>query len=128
MTAGHLSRDPAKLLSNKKIREFLEHAGQYFDHIIIDTPPVMGFADTLILAPAVDGIVFVVDESNMEKMKIEDSLNQMMRINPNVLGFVVTKATTDIISNDYYKNYYAENRKKKSKFSIFRKKKKADKS
>ena len=128
MTAGHLSRDPAKLLSNKKIREFLEHASQYFDHIIIDTPPVIGFADTLILAPTVDGIVFVVDESNMDKVKIEDSLNQMMRINPNILGFIVTKAKTDVISNDYYKKYYAEKRGKKSKFSLFGKKNKAAKS
>jgi capsular exopolysaccharide synthesis family protein len=129
MTAGHLSRDPAKLLSNKKIREFLEHASQYFDHIIIDTPPVIGFADTFILAPTVDGIVFVVDESNMEKNKIEDSLNQMMRINTNILGFIVTKAKIDIVSNDYYKNYYAKNRGKKSKFSsIFGKKDKASKS
>ena len=129
MTAGHLSRDPAKLLSSKKITEFLEHAGQYFDHIIIDTPPVIGFADTLILAPAVDGIIFIVDESNMEKNKIEDSLNQMMRINQNILGFVVTKAKTDIISNDYYKDYYAANRPKKSKFSgLFGSKNKAAKS
>jgi Mrp family chromosome partitioning ATPase len=116
MTAGHLSRDPAKLLASKKLTTFLTHASEYFDQIIIDTPPVIGFADTLILASAVDGVLFIVDEKNMDKDKIQNSLAQLSRIRKNILGFVVTKAKQDVLSNDYYKEYYASRNKKKGLF------------
>ncbi len=116
MTAGHLSRDPTKLLASKKLANFLTHASEYFDQIIIDTPPVIGFADTLILASAVDGVLFIVDESNMDKDKIQNSLAQLSRIRKNILGFVVTKAKQDVLTNDYYKEYYASRNKKKGLF------------
>ena len=116
MTAGHLSRDPTKLLASKKLATFLTHASEYFDQIIIDTPPVIGFADTLILASAVDGVLFIVDESNMDKDKIQNSLAQLSRIRKNILGFVVTKAKQDVLTNDYYKEYYASRNKKKGLF------------
>lgn len=117
ITGGSLMADPVKLLSTNKIKHFLSIARKYFDCIIIDTPPIIGFADPLILASQVDGVLFVADEGKMEKNTIKRPLTQISKMNRNILGFIITKAKTDVLSNDYYTKYYTK--RKPKHFKLF---------
>ncbi|MBD3264230.1 MAG: polysaccharide biosynthesis tyrosine autokinase [Candidatus Omnitrophica bacterium] len=51
---------PAELLLSPKLKETLEVLSKDFDRIIIDTPPVLHVADTLILSSACEGFIFIV--------------------------------------------------------------------
>ena len=50
--AGHLA--------SRDMMDFLEWADEHFDHIILDAPLLMLMSDAKLLAPAIDGVVFVV--------------------------------------------------------------------
>ncbi len=68
---------------------FLEKAEQRFDHVIIDTPPLLLFSDAQLLAPLVNGVVVVtgVGISNMGMVK--RCLSELKQVRANVLGVVV---------------------------------------
>ena len=47
--AGHAISSPAELLANRAFGDLLTEVGSRFDHIIIDTAPVIPVSDTLLL-------------------------------------------------------------------------------
>src|SRR5437867_11974880 len=59
--SGHTPPNPAELLGSRKMRTFLsgDHDGAEF--LVLDAPPVLPVTDAAVLAPAVDGVVLVVD-------------------------------------------------------------------
>ncbi len=59
ITAGSRPPNPANLLNSETFKELLAHLRERFRHIIIDTPPVLGFADARFVSALVDGILLV---------------------------------------------------------------------
>jgi capsular exopolysaccharide synthesis family protein len=53
--------EPVNLLQSDRMRELLETWGRDADFILVDSPPVLGVPDALVLARMVDGVLFVVD-------------------------------------------------------------------
>lgn len=59
ITAGLRPPKPANLLNSDNFRELLDTLRQRFAHIIIDTPPVLGFADARFISMLVDGVLLM---------------------------------------------------------------------
>jgi len=59
--SGH-SKDSkiADLFSTERIEELLQTLAQRFDRIIIDTPPLLGFADARLFAAKADQVLYVI--------------------------------------------------------------------
>jgi capsular exopolysaccharide synthesis family protein len=57
---GPIPPNPAELWGSDRLRKVLQEAGEVYDHIVIDGPPVLGFADSPLLASMVGGTVFVL--------------------------------------------------------------------
>jgi len=59
--SGH-SKDSkiADLFSIERIEELLETLGKRFDRIVIDTPPLLGFADARIISAKADQVLYVI--------------------------------------------------------------------
>ncbi|MEM3402818.1 MAG: polysaccharide biosynthesis tyrosine autokinase, partial [Candidatus Hadarchaeales archaeon] len=89
--AGPIPPNPAELLASYRMKKLLEKLRTVADHIIIDSPPSAGFADILILANVVDGIVLVssIGETNKDALRIFK--RSMMQVNAPILGCVVNK-------------------------------------
>lgn len=51
---------PADLFGSQRFKDFLTSLGDYFDWIIIDSPPVMAVTDAAVISHAASGVVFVV--------------------------------------------------------------------
>ena len=58
LTAGPVSRRSSELLE-KRLLPILEEASLTYDLVILDGPPMLGFAEPLHMATAVDGVVVV---------------------------------------------------------------------
>src|SRR5574337_698782 len=54
--AGTTPVNPASLLASPRMKETIEILSQRFDYIVIDSPPIFGIADALILSTVVDGV------------------------------------------------------------------------
>ena len=60
LTAGHLETPPVELLGSKRMRALLESARASFDFVLLDCPPLLPIADSVVLQDMVDGFLFVV--------------------------------------------------------------------
>jgi protein-tyrosine kinase len=105
--AGRSIDNPAELFSSQRTKSVLsELKHRYPDrYIILDTPPVLPFAESRSLAHLVDGVVFVVMERLATQANIRDAVDSLKGCP--LLGLVYNAAVVD--SNDgryaYYRDY-----------------------
>lgn len=106
LPAGREVRNPAELFSSQKMKEFLlEIKNRYYDrYIIIDTPPVLPFAETRSLSAIVDGTVLVVKEGLVSLPNITETMDCLK--GTNLLGIVYNQAAMEQHSERY--NYYRQ--------------------
>jgi succinoglycan biosynthesis transport protein ExoP len=57
--AGPISPNPVNLLNSKMFKELLATLRQYYQHIVIDSPPVLGFTDARIISQLVDAVILI---------------------------------------------------------------------
>ncbi|MBD2093966.1 polysaccharide biosynthesis tyrosine autokinase [Trichocoleus sp. FACHB-591] len=111
ITAGQIPPDPTKLLSSKKMQNLMEELQESFDLVIYDTPPVLGLADSSILATYTDGIIMVVGLGKTDRSTLVMALDSLRISSTPVLGIVangIKGYTTQ--SYDYYNRYYTQKR------------------
>ena len=108
LTAGREVRNPAELFTSQRAREFfMELKNRYHDrYIIIDTPPVLPFAETRSLSAVVDGVVLVVKEGEVSLDKISETMECLR--GTSLLGIVYNEAANyHSDSHQYYRQSYA---------------------
>jgi capsular exopolysaccharide synthesis family protein len=86
LTAGQIPPDPIKLLSSKKMQNIMEQLRQEFDLVIYDTPPLIGLADSSILATYTAGIVLVVRMGKTDRSVVMQALERLKISRATVLG------------------------------------------
>jgi capsular exopolysaccharide synthesis family protein len=59
ITGGTRPPSPTNLLNSEAFKDLLTQLRERFSHIIIDTPPVLGFADARFVSMQVDGVLLV---------------------------------------------------------------------
>jgi len=108
LTSGQTVRNPVELLSSLQMKKLLAELKQrYRDrYIIIDTPPVLPFAETHAVSSLVDGVVFVVREGSTSAKGLRGAF-EMLQEAP-ILGVVLNAASVENLNGRfrYYKNYY----------------------
>jgi capsular exopolysaccharide synthesis family protein len=106
---GTIPPNAAELLSSIKMSVFLNSLPQEYDYILLDTPPVNLFADTLALSAMADGVVLVVKKDQTTHPELEHALASLKFANAKVLGMILN----GVKSGQYdkiigkYRNYYS---------------------
>ena len=67
-SSGPLPPNPAELLSSSRMRQLLEVVASKYDRIILDGPPYQGFAEILVLANMVEGVILITEEGERERL------------------------------------------------------------
>lgn len=80
---------PQRLISSKKMGEFLRQLRQDFDYIILDTPPMMVAADAEALVAHADTAVLVVREDWILARSVNDCMDTLRRSAPDLTGYVL---------------------------------------
>ncbi|HLC21344.1 MAG TPA: polysaccharide biosynthesis tyrosine autokinase [Candidatus Methylomirabilis sp.] len=101
--AGTMPVNPAELLASARMRETIELLSQRFDYIVVDSPPVLGVADALILSTMVKGVILVTHGGRTPREMVQRALKQLIEVNATVLGGVLNNI--DIRGNGYYYYY-----------------------
>jgi receptor protein-tyrosine kinase/non-specific protein-tyrosine kinase len=99
-------KNPAELLSSQKMKKLLDGIKhRYSDrYIIIDTPPILSFAETFAISSMVDGILFVVREGVASIQSIRDALDILK--DSFMLGIVYNDVSVDGLYGHYHYQYY----------------------
>ncbi|MCX5890432.1 MAG: polysaccharide biosynthesis tyrosine autokinase [Deltaproteobacteria bacterium] len=101
ITAGARPPSPGNLLNSELFKELLKELRQQFRHIIIDTPPVLGFADARFVSQLVDGVLIVVKYDFTHKSA--GRLAQQLLSQAPVLGVVLNSVG---VHGQTYGGYY----------------------
>jgi succinoglycan biosynthesis transport protein ExoP len=105
---GPTPPNPAELWGGDRVKRMLEEAMRTYDHIVIDGPPVLGFADSPLLASAVQGTVFVLESKGTRRAQARGALRRLALGQGHILGVVLTKFNTKTVqygSYDYSYDY-----------------------
>ena len=103
LPAGHRPPLPAELLDSDRMRELMDRWRCEFDHVIIDTPPVLGMSDAVVLSTLADSVVLVVRAAASGRQSVRRAREALMGVNARVAGALVN--AVDLDSMDYY-GYY----------------------
>jgi capsular exopolysaccharide synthesis family protein len=90
--AGKASAKSAEILSSSSMKSILEKARKNYDVTIIDSTPILGGADTLILARQADEVVMVVRANASKMNQIKESKKLLDSTGSKIAGFVFTMA------------------------------------
>jgi capsular exopolysaccharide synthesis family protein len=104
MPAGTFPPNPAELLGSKKFKDLTTFLQQYFDWVIIDTPPVMAVTDASIAANLAHGVLFVVGAEMTSKRVAQRAVEQLEMSQARFLGAVLNRV--DLEHNAYYYSRY----------------------
>jgi capsular exopolysaccharide synthesis family protein len=93
--AGPVPPNPAELIETSRMEEFIHHANQDFDMIILDTPPLAIVTDATLLSRHADVTLFVVraNYSSTDVLKLVEDIRTKGEIKN--LGVVVNDITFD---------------------------------
>ncbi|MFN0124010.1 MAG: CpsD/CapB family tyrosine-protein kinase [Blastocatellia bacterium] len=98
------ARNPTELLSGAALSEVIGEYRQYFDFIIIDSPPVTPFADARLLANQADGVLMVIRSETAPYATVERAIEALSPAR--MLGVVLNGAREDEDDAYYYDYYY----------------------
>jgi len=91
ITAGPHPPNAADLLTGSRLGELITRLQDSFDHVIVDSCPVIGLADAPLVAAAVDGVIYVVEARAVQAGAARRALQRLETAQANVLGIVLTK-------------------------------------
>tara|TARA_R110002051_G_scaffold11314_1_gene41255 strand:+ start:954 stop:3221 length:2268 start_codon:yes stop_codon:yes gene_type:complete len=121
VSCGPLPPNPAELWGGDRIRTFLDEALTRFDHVIIDGPPILGFADAPILAATVGGTLFVLESKGTRRGQARGAMRRLKMGSARLLGVVLTKFNAKATSYGGYDYSYDYNYGAQSTMSKSRK-------
>jgi len=91
ITAGPIPPNAAELLTSDRLSLLIAELLRRFDHVVIDSPPVMGLADAPLIGSRVEGVIYAVESHGIRASLVRTALNRLASANARVLGAVLTK-------------------------------------
>ena len=107
LPAGPASRRAADRVG-AVLEKVLAEAEEEYDLVIVDSPPLLGFAEPLQMATIVDGVVVVTLVGQTSRTALASVLTNLKRLNANVIGVALNEVREDMSDRYYYYGYYGK--------------------
>ena len=103
LSAGVNPPNPSELLGSRKMREVLAAVETLYDHVLIDSAPILPVSDTVVLSAMVDGVVLVASSETARKF-VRDAYYRMFHVSAKMLGVVLNNVDAEQQRHDasYY--------------------------
>jgi capsular exopolysaccharide synthesis family protein len=105
LTCGPIPPNPAELISSDRMKELLRTLSQQYDHILIDSPPMVSVTDPVILSTMVDGLILVVQAGRSTRELARRARRELARVGARVFGVVLNNVNIRREGYDDY-DYY----------------------
>jgi polysaccharide biosynthesis transport protein len=100
LSRGPIAPNPGEMLASRTMEEMLAQWRTEYEHIILDSSPILAVADTLSLAPQVDAALILVRSGVTRKRALVRVREQLRRASARVLGTVINDV--DLRMENYY--------------------------
>ncbi len=107
LPAGPVSRKAADIVG-RGLLDLLEEACAEYDLVILDAPPLLGFAEPLQMATSVDGVVVVTRAGETNRKAVAAVISTLTRLRANVMGIVLNQCHQELSDSYYYYSHYGK--------------------
>jgi polysaccharide biosynthesis transport protein len=105
LTAGDRAENPANLLCSEEMRGLLNKLSKTYAHIIIDSPPVLYFADSTIISTLVDSVLLVVRDNKSSTHTVLKAKKMLRSVGAKIIGMVINGVLWQKASYNNYSYY-----------------------
>jgi succinoglycan biosynthesis transport protein ExoP len=120
LPSGSMAPNPLDLISSNRFKKCLEDLSHKYDHIVIDTPPILPVSDACLISTLVDGVIFVVRADATPIPAVNDAMKRLRQAKAHILGGVLNQYNAKknkqyggyggySYTQGYYGETYAEN-------------------
>jgi capsular exopolysaccharide synthesis family protein len=95
--------NPGELILSSGFRKMLEALGEYFDFVVLDSPPVGNVSDARILSAAADCTILVIKAFATSRHQARDAAIHLTNANARLSGVVLNDI--DVRRRSYYSGY-----------------------
>lgn len=105
LPSGPIPPSPTELLSSTRMEQIITELAKAYDVVVIDSPPILGLADSPVLSALADGVIFVVESDRGHRGALKTALRRLRAMRPVLLGAVLTKFDPSRAGNRYSEYY-----------------------
>ena len=103
LPAGPATRRASDLIG-MGLAELIDEATREYDLVVLDAPPLLGFAEPLQMATAVDGVIVVARAGETSRKALGTVIGTLKRLRANLVGVVLNEVHREVSAGYYY--YY----------------------
>lgn len=89
LTCGSEACNPSEMFNDDRFRELIATLAGKYDRVLIDSPPILQFADAQILAAQSDGVILVLRMGASTRRDSLHAYGELVGIGAHVLGAVI---------------------------------------
>jgi polysaccharide biosynthesis transport protein len=104
LPCGAIPPNPAELISSERMKDMIKMLSEQYDHILIDSPPLINVTDPVILSTMVDGVMLVVHGAKSTRFMVQRARQELLSVGAKILGVVLNNI--DLRSEGYNDYYY----------------------
>jgi tyrosine-protein kinase Etk/Wzc len=105
VTRGKSPVNPSELLSTDRFKTFMDQVSAHFDHVLIDTPPVLAVTDGIIIAQYAGVNLLIARHAKTQIKELEITVNRFEQANVKVNGVILNDVQKSAGSYGYGYNY-----------------------
>ncbi|MFZ0338960.1 MAG: polysaccharide biosynthesis tyrosine autokinase [Terracidiphilus sp.] len=109
LPAGPGSHRAADLIG-PRLSTLLDEFAKEYDLVILDSPPLLGFAECLQIAAAADGVLIISRAGETRRKAVAEVVSVLQRLHANIIGVILNQISRNTSSEAYsaYYGYYGK--------------------
>lgn len=111
LASGVIPPNPSELLGSIRMKAALEVLSAGFDVVIIDSPPILGLADSIVLSTLTDGVILVAQAKRTKRKQLKLAVELLREVDAHFIGVVLNRASSkrDQFTYYYYQSHEYQN-------------------
>jgi len=114
IATGSIPPNPSELLLHERFGIFLESISKHYDHVIIDSPPILAVTDATIIGRMASVTLMVIRAGQHPMRELEQSTKRMLQAGVDIKGIVFNDVPKSSSSYGYGKYVYQYSYQKSS--------------
>lgn len=91
MSSGGRPPAPTELFSSPEFALFIERMKGEYDLVLLDSPPLLGLADAMLIGSVGENIVYIIESGRNRSSAVRNALEKLQRVGAHISGVILTK-------------------------------------
>ncbi len=106
LLSGSFHQFSSEALTPESVRWLIGELAQWFDYVVIDTPPTLAVPDPLVIARGVDAVLFVVKAGSTTRRILARGIELLSRASSSNIAGLLLNNVRDVMPHYYNYGYY----------------------